>query len=1281
MFVLICTVGVSAAFPTSSQATTTPQQANQVWLPLVSVPQRPIPSQASLELQAPKAVQVDQPFAITLTIKDATDIAGYETSLLYDTRAAEFDGLEQRNNDLRTFGRDVVALGPVERSDGIAMGLYSCPVQKCTDITKGPRQAKGGHGTLRLATVTLLPRQAGLLEIKFAATKFIDAAGNAVQVLGQEQTIRVQVGTDKTTHRAPNAGWTLPEGNARLVRTPDLTGDWLVNHADAMEVALAWTMARVNGVVCGPLPDTSRDLNGDKCIDVADLGLLAASYSQASAKARPHPVDEQRRRAAEAAGVAAVLTPLTFTVDSVADTVDANIGDGICKTSGNVCTLRAAIAEANAHPGADTVNFNIPGSGVQTIQLQSLLPSLNDLTGPTTIDGYTQPGSSPNTDPLVSNANIQIQITGKGVTNFTAFYITSPGNTIRGLALYNLYQPIWMSGLAAIENRIFGNFIGTNAAGTFGATLRNDSAIGSLSLYSGAAHNYLGSPALADRNVVSGSAADGISLKYEGTEYNRIVNNLIGLNPQGNRNLKNWIHGIDLDTSTSYTQIGGLGAGERNVVSGNNRDGVQISHGRQTVANRIIGNFIGIDPTGTKVFSYTGNGHNGIQFEDGVTNNFADSNVVGGNIAEGINVNGYYTSGNQISNNWVGVAQNGDPIPNQYIGVRIWYHANRTIVGPGNIIAYNPAGVTVESDDNDFNTITKNSIYANTGMGIDLQPIGVVNINDLGDFDSSANDGLNYPVLNSATPQEIIGTACGSCIIEAFVADIGTNGIPQGKTFVGTSYTNPDGTFKILASGAAEGDKITATATDASGNTSEFSPARQVTASRTDIIAADAFGRTLASGWAIADVGGPYTLAGTASNFSVSNGQATIKLPAGGSNQGATLDQASVLDADIVVRVQTDKAAASGSQFVYAVARRVVNGTEYQGRLRIDPSGRTYASASLIVGGVVTDLGAPIMVPNVTHVPGVPIWLRMQATGTNPTTIRVKAWNDGQTEPASWTYTITNSAAALQTAGAIGLRAYMSGSISNAPVQYTFSDYQVHDLGDPAATALPPPHDPNIVAADQFTRTETNGWYDAQVGGLWTIGGSSAALAGEDFNVNGTSGTVSIGVRGYERTAYLTQAIAQDVDYTATIATDKVPAVGSSYSDLIARRIGSGTEYRGGLRFAPDGSVQVQIVRKSTYTETRLGNMVNLTGVSYTPGTVLRMRFQVFGTDPTTLRIKVWRDGQAEPAAWLITATDSDPSLQTSGAIGVRSYLSGSVTNVPILFTFDNLLVMRLQTP
>ena len=75
----------------------------------------------------------------------------------------------------------------------------------------------------------------------------------------------------------------------------------------------------------------------------------------------------------------AIAAPATFTVNVNTDEGDANPGDGICETV-NVgeCTLRASIEEANANEGADTIEFNIPTSGVITFTPATPFPFISD---------------------------------------------------------------------------------------------------------------------------------------------------------------------------------------------------------------------------------------------------------------------------------------------------------------------------------------------------------------------------------------------------------------------------------------------------------------------------------------------------------------------------------------------------------------------------------------------------------------------------------------------------------------------------------------------------------------------------------------------------------------------------------------------------------------------------------------------------------------------------------------------------------------------------------------
>ena len=69
---------------------------------------------------------------------------------------------------------------------------------------------------------------------------------------------------------------------------------------------------------------------------------------------------------------AASAAGLTFVVNSTVDSVDANVGDGLCRTSAGTCTLRAATQEANAQPGHDTIHI-LPGT--YAIRVNTLRPT------------------------------------------------------------------------------------------------------------------------------------------------------------------------------------------------------------------------------------------------------------------------------------------------------------------------------------------------------------------------------------------------------------------------------------------------------------------------------------------------------------------------------------------------------------------------------------------------------------------------------------------------------------------------------------------------------------------------------------------------------------------------------------------------------------------------------------------------------------------------------------------------------------------------------------------
>jgi CSLREA domain-containing protein len=526
-----------------------------------------------------------------------------------------------------------------------------------------------------------------------------------------------------------------------------------------------------------------------------------------------------------------------FTVNSQADAADAALGDGTCATLNGECTMRAAIEEANRHRGPDTIAFAIPGSGVHTITLGSVLPTISDKTGPTFIDGYTQPGSSPNTDPLISNARIMVQISAPTDRGSNGMVVTSPGNTIRGLAFFKLGDSIALKGSSASGNTVVGNFVGTDAAGNYVSTkgLPGDG----IALRSGAHHNSIGGTAstgdtciggtAAERNVVSGNSFRGVALFGEGTKYNCIINNIVGLGPAGDKALPNHTHGIDVNRGSSLNQVGGTGQGMINVVSGNMENGVEVSHLSTTVGNRVVGNFIGTDVTGATGPPYALNGKSGVHLEDHVVNSEVVDNVIGNNADSGVWIE-QGSTGTVVRGNQIGLSLNGNSIPNKDHGVFIVDSSSGSLIGPNNVITNNlVSGIVVRHADTDRNTITGNSIYGNRSLGIDLDPVGAVNPNDAGDVDTGPNQQLNFPVITMATPQQVAGSACGGCTVEVFRADRGNGAHGQGKTLVGFATADSGGSFMATVSGVAEGDYVSASTTDASGNTSEFSLNQVVT--------------------------------------------------------------------------------------------------------------------------------------------------------------------------------------------------------------------------------------------------------------------------------------------------------------------------------------------------------------------------------------------------------------------------------------------------------------------
>ncbi len=267
----------------------------------------------------------------------------------------------------------------------------------------------------------------------------------------------------------------------------------------------------------------------------------------------------------------------------------------------------------------------------------------------------------------------------------------------------------------------------------------------------------------------------------------------------------------------------------------------------------VQGNYIGTDATGNAAL---GN-NDGLQiYIDAASNTVGGTasgarNVIAGNDRHGI----YFYGGapnNIVLGNSIGIGASGDPLANGDAGIIISGSSGITIggvgAGEGNIIAHNyGAGVLLVNSGNGSvgNAIRGNATYANDGLGIDLDEDGATT-NDVGDADDGPNRLQNFPEVQDASydanANEITVTyhvpsdpgASGSgataypLTIDFYRADADNE---EGAAYLGSdTYSSTDysdGPVKTTsftpAAPVTQADGIVATATDADGNTSEFS--------------------------------------------------------------------------------------------------------------------------------------------------------------------------------------------------------------------------------------------------------------------------------------------------------------------------------------------------------------------------------------------------------------------------------------------------------------------------
>jgi CSLREA domain-containing protein len=551
-------------------------------------------------------------------------------------------------------------------------------------------------------------------------------------------------------------------------------------------------------------------------------------------------------------GALAQTAAVTYTVTTTSDA-----GDGTCDAT---CTLREAIVAANVDTATDTIAFGIIGTPPFTIQPTSALPAVNK---PAVIDGATQPGYAGR--PL-------IELRGATLT------ITGGSSTVRGLVI-NRSGGV---GLRLVGpnggNTVTANFIGTDftgklAAGNAGSGLEilnspNNTIGGSVGTTPGGA-------CTGDCNLISGNNAinvAGLWIHGAGSTGNVVEGNFVGTDDTGQSRIVNDF-GIFVGPDGTSNRIGGTTPAARNVISGANWYGVYLLQGAND--NIVQGNYIGTSSTGMALVL---NRYSGVYIEQSTGNLIGGTAPGAGNVISGSNFYGVvlYTraSQNRVQGNIIGPAADGTTpltgvtdLPEAgvgFLGPGVGAHDNLiggTDPGAGNRITRNRFGI--DTDAGAGNSFRRNSIVANSGLGINLpatfyvclatgQQCGTfVDQNDLRDPDvSPIGDPLqNYPVLTSATSGGVSTTVAGTLNTTPnsgpFDIELFSNalcdplGAGEGETYIGSTSVstdaNGDASFSVtVPTAVAAGRVITATATNPTGSTSEFSRCRAVTVADRD---------------------------------------------------------------------------------------------------------------------------------------------------------------------------------------------------------------------------------------------------------------------------------------------------------------------------------------------------------------------------------------------------------------------------------------------------------------
>lgn len=378
-------------------------------------------------------------------------------------------------------------------------------------------------------------------------------------------------------------------------------------------------------------------------------------------------------------------------------------------------------------------------------------------------------GLNPAGTAAVPNDFAGIYVLGGANHNLIGGTNAGAANIISG----NNSEGIFMADPGTTNNFIIGNHIGTDAAGANGIP----NGFTGIGVWNGAQNNFIGGTNAGAGNLLSGNDGHGIVLGDTNTSFNVIQGNLIGTTTNGLGALANGYTGVNIRNGASSNIIGGASPAARNIISGNDEDGVNIAD-PGTTGNQVVGNYLGVNINGTAAIP---NQQSGVAIIGGAFGNNvgtpdpATRNIISGNIADGVYLTG---PSNSVQGNYIGTDVSGlTAISNLLEGVVILGVSGNqiggTTVGAGNVISASQFhGVYISQPGATGNLIQGNNI----GVGVDgLTKLG---------------NGLEGIVLLNGSASNLIGgtSAAARNILSGngtrgiYISDPGTTGnLVQGN--------------------------------------------------------------------------------------------------------------------------------------------------------------------------------------------------------------------------------------------------------------------------------------------------------------------------------------------------------------------------------------------------------------------------------------------------------------------------------------------------------------------